>query len=260
MRIALIGTGGLGAPLARALIAKGGVSPDDLTLVNRSGRRPASLEACRLATRIEDAGADVVLLALPPDVALTGAFPCPGALVISVMAGVTRAEVAALTGAKRVVRAMSSPAADMGLAFSPWYAPDPAHDDIATTRRLLAATGIEARVPSEDQIDRFTALTGPVPGFVAACAAAMADHAVRSGIDPGTADRAVRQLFLAAAEAMREGPTPARHVSDMIDYAGTTAAGLIALRDAGFQDVIDAGLNAAFDRTRTVGRDRPTSA
>jgi hypothetical protein len=39
-------------------------------------------------------------------------------------------------------------------------------------------------VPDEELIDHFTAVTGPVPGFVAYCAECMVQYALKHGIDP----------------------------------------------------------------------------
>jgi pyrroline-5-carboxylate reductase len=88
---------------------------------------------------------------------------------------------------------------------------------------------------------------------VAFFAHAMADHAVRSGIAPEIADRAVRQLFLAAGAVMAEGATtPAAHVQAMLDYAGTTAAGLAVLEASDVAEVVHRALDAAAERARTI--------
>jgi pyrroline-5-carboxylate reductase len=46
--------------------------------------------------------------------------------------------------------------------------------------------------------------------------------------------------------------TPAQQVEEMIDYAGTTAAGLISMKDSPIQKNISDGLNAAVERARTI--------
>ena len=106
---------------------------------------------------------------------------------------------------------------------------------------------------SEDLIDRFTAITGPVPGFVAAFAEAVILHATRRGVPQDIADRAVRQLFLSAGTTLSlDDKTPSAHVQEMIDYAGTTAAGLTTLRQGPLTEAVDAALEAAYQRTKTI--------
>jgi pyrroline-5-carboxylate reductase len=118
---------------------------------------------------------------------------------------------------------------------------------------LLGACGLTDQVFDEGQIDHFTAMTGPVPGFVALFAQCMVDHAERQGIDRQVADRAVRQLFLAGGTMLAQGSArPADHVRWMIDYAGTTAAGLNAMIDADLSKTISDGLTAAAHKAQSL--------
>jgi pyrroline-5-carboxylate reductase len=259
MTIGIVGgTGMLGRAIAVALLRSGTVPPARLWLSNRSGIA-ASISGFSgfHVTADNQALADacsLVLLCVPPTQAGALSLHTPDRLVVSVMAGVTRDEIARLTGASRVVRAMSSPAAAIGLAFSPWL-PSAAvtPGDRAAVARLFSACGATAEVPDETQIELFTSMTGPVPGFVAYFAQCMTDYATRHGIAPETADLAIRQLFLAAGRIMAEGSDrPVDHVRAMIDYAGTTAAGLEAMRASPLASSIAAGLDAAVTKTRQM--------
>ena len=252
------GSGALGSAIARGLL-RSGLPPRDLWISNRSGqpgglgdagdvqvttRNQALVEAC-----------DVVVLSVPPDRAGSLAIDARDRLVVSVMAGVTVERIGRETGAGRVVRAMSSPAAARRLAYSPWFAgPGVTEADRAAVGALLGSCGVTDEVPEEAQIDLFTALTGPVPGFVAYFAECMAAHAVGHGVDPALADRAVRQLFHASGIAMATGAaSPGEHVREMIDYAGTTAAGLEAMRKSPLAESIGRALDAAAERARAIG-------
>jgi pyrroline-5-carboxylate reductase len=254
------GTGALGGAIARAVLRRGVVAPDRLWVSNRTGRAKGldPWPGARVTARNQDLAqhCDILLLAVPPDRAGALDLVASGRLVISVMAGVTVARLAEVTGARAIVRAMCSPAADLGLAYAPWYTPGGlTARDRASVTAIFTACGLTDEVPEEGQIDQFTAMTGPVPGFVAAFAKAMVDYAVARGIAPDVAERAIRQLFLASGRILSEGPeTPAAHVQSMIDYAGTTAAGLTALRDAGLDRVVAAGLAAAASRARGMAR------
>ena len=96
-------------------------------------------------------------------------------------------------------------------------------------------------------------MTGPVPGFVAYFAQCMVDHATSQGIAPDVADRAIRQLFVAAGTMLAaDRPSPADHVSWMIEYAGTTAAGLIEMERSTLSKTISDGLLAAADKARSI--------
>ena len=251
------GSGMLGAAIVKGLLEAGCVARDGLWIANRSGstgglddrRVRVTTDASELA-----AACDTVLYCVPPAAAREWRIDAPDRLVLSVMAGVTRETLAEISGASRVVRAMSNPAAARRLAYSPWI-PSAAVTaaEKAQVRRLLGAIGLEDEVADEDHIDQFTALTGPVPGFVAFFAEAMQDYARDAGIPPRIADRAIRQLFHAAGRMLSEEPmSAADHVQDMIDYAGTTAAGLQVMRDGPIKRAVVQGLAAAHARARSI--------
>lgn len=253
------GNGHLGGAIARAWLKSGTVAPERLWISSRSGNFPgfepwpdvnyttdnqALVDAC-----------DVVLLSVPPHLAPELGIDARGRLLMSVMAGVTIDYMARHTGAERIMRAMSNPAAENHLAYSPWCAgPGIGDADRATTRALFEACGLTDEVPDERQIDIFTALTGPVPGFVAYFAHCMVEYAVRKGIDPQVAHRAIRQEFKASGEALSETEAPlAETIESMLAYAGTTAAGLEAMRASALLDCVAEGLDAAAERARTIG-------
>jgi pyrroline-5-carboxylate reductase len=258
MRLGLVGTGALGGAIARAALRAGVVTPERLTLANRSGRAEGFADWSGLAVRDDPQAlvphCDLLLLAIPPAALADLRLDARGLPVLSVMAGATLAALARRTGSARILRAMSSPAAELGLAYSPVFAAPsatPADRDAAT--RLLSACGLVDFVADEAQIDSFTALTGPVPGFVAFFARAMTEHAVGAGIAPDIADRAVRQLFRAAGTILATDPrTPADHVAEMIAYAGTTAAGMEVLEESDLNRIVDRALAAATARARTI--------
>ncbi|MDF2235233.1 pyrroline-5-carboxylate reductase dimerization domain-containing protein [Albimonas sp. CAU 1670] len=256
--LALIGAGMLGGAIARRWLASGVVAPERLHVATRSGAAPALADwpGVRLHPTPQAAAeaAEAALLCLPPAALPALSLRVPDRLVLSVMAGADVARLQAATGAPRVIRAMSSPAAELGLAYTPWTpSPQATEADHALARRLFSALGETDRLDHEPHLDLFTALTGPVPGFVAAFAAAMAAHAVDEGVPAPLAERAVRQLFRAAGEMMaRDATSPQAAVQEMIDYAGTTAAGLEALEAAGLRRAVAAGLAAATEKARTI--------
>ncbi|MDH5452614.1 MAG: NAD(P)-binding domain-containing protein [Paracoccaceae bacterium] len=252
------GSGMLGRAMALALLGQKAVTPANLWISNRSGSR-AGFEAFADVIITPDNQAladacDLILLSVPPALAPKINIKAPDRLVISVMAGVSLSRLQDLTGARRVVRAMSSPAAERGLAYSPWTAsPAVTAGDRALLRTLFEACGKTDEVADEAQIETFTALTGPTPGFVAYYADCMIAYATETGIAPEIADRAIRQLFLAAGQMMADGPAPRDHVQQMVDYAGTTAAGLTAMRASPIRDAIAKGLAASVAKVRTMG-------
>lgn len=252
------GSGALGGAIARGLLRNEFIKPEHLWISNRSGNTSGFEEGLgiRFTTRNQELAdaCQIVLVSVPPHLASSVDINAENRLIISVMAGVSIEQMEQQTCAKRVVRAISNPAAEIGLAYSPWCASVGVTDqDRDWARRLFEACGLTDELPDEDQIDHFTAMTGPVPGFVAYFADCMVEYAVKHGVDPAIADRAMRQLFHASGVVLAESEaSPGEHVRDMIAYAGTTAAGLKAMKASPLAASIEQGLEAAYQKAQHI--------
>lgn len=260
-RIGIIGgLGWLGGAIGCALLNAGFLAPERLLVSGRSERRGA-FQPWPAVTVTDDndalcAACDTIVLCVPPDAFGEIRVRARDRLVVSVMAGVHAGDIAASMGTDRVVRALPNAAARIARSFTPWWATPGATDpDRATVRGMFGACGVEAELASEDQIDYFTALTGSGPAFPALLAAAMAEHAVAQGIDPGLADLASRHLLAGGAELVLSNPGSAEEtVRIFTDYAGTTAAGLVAMQEAGLREAVARGLEAATRKARELAR------
>ena len=252
------GSGMLGSAILTAFLASEALKQSAFWVSNRSGKAldggyGSIVHVTADNQELVDA-CDVIILCVPPALFPDIDVRAPDRLVVSVMAGVTMGELTSNLGATRVVRAMSSPAAALSMAYSPWIASaEVTPDDKEIVANLFRACGTTDEVFAEQQIDHFTAMTGPVPGFVAYFAECMVDHATTQGIAPDVADRAIRQLFFAAGTMLATGrATPADHVREMIDYAGTTAAGLVAMKHSALSNTISDGLMVAAEKARVI--------
>ncbi|WP_269583361.1 pyrroline-5-carboxylate reductase family protein [Roseibium sp. Sym1] len=252
------GTGQLGSAMATAWLDSGCITPGNLWIANRSGSSSGfdawpDITFTNSNQALADA-CDIIILSVPPALLDTVKISARGKLIISVMAGVSLKQLAAHTGSSRLVRAMSSPAARQQLAYSPWTAESGlSGPDREAVDTLLSACGLSDAVPDEGQIEIFTALTGPVPGFAAFFADSMVQYALANGVEPDIAIRAVKQLFLASGQIMSaDTVSPEDRVREMVDYAGTTAAGLIRMQELGLAGLIAEGLEASTERVRTI--------
>jgi pyrroline-5-carboxylate reductase len=264
MKIGIIGgTGWLGGAIARALLDTGFVVQGDLWLSNTSGRRDGFEDRPDVMITTDNRElvrqCDIVCLSVLPQ-----AFPrldidIGDRLAISVMAGVTSAEIASRTGARRVVRSLPNAAAELRQSFTPWVANAAASAaDRDLVQRMFTCCGEACEIGAEAQLDYFTGLTGSGPAFLALVADAMVGSAVGHGIDPATAEEAVRQLFRGGGRMVTEAvESPGEIVRTFVDYAGTTAAGLTAMIEAGVPEGIGHGLDAAFEKARQGMSDAP---
>lgn len=251
------GAGWLGGAIARAIVAAGVVRPRNLALSYR-GRQPAGLRDCRW-TRDNQELADrsrVLIVSVRPGDWPAVAADARGRLVISVMAGVRLEALAAHHRTERVVRALPNAAAEVAKSYTPWVAAGATDDDRRIVRAIFGACGIEDEVGSEGDIDYLTGLTGSGPAFPALLASAMVRHAVAHGLPPQTARRGVNAVLVGAGRLLElRDACPEDTVRAFLDYRGTTAAAIEAMRGAEFDAAVAKGLAAAFGKSISMGLD-----
>ncbi|WP_324733563.1 pyrroline-5-carboxylate reductase family protein [Pseudomonas paeninsulae] len=252
LTVGIIGGGGwLGRAIGAAMLERGVLQPASLILSSRSGRVdgfdawPAvqlTQDNRQLAQR-----AEVIVLSVRPEQFADVSIEAAGKLVISFMAGVSVETLIARTGSQRIIRAMPNAAAQIRQSYTPWFATEPVSAaDRAFTQAMFEACGSTDEVTSEADLDYLTGLVGSGAAYPALLAEAMLAHALAKGLPRQVAERAVRGVVVGASQLLgRDGMPPAEMVRAMLDYRGTTAAGLQAMIDAGFKTAIAAGLDAA---------------
>ncbi|MFO1141172.1 MAG: pyrroline-5-carboxylate reductase dimerization domain-containing protein [Amaricoccus sp.] len=255
-RIGIVGGNGwIGGALARALVARGVLPASRLTLSCRSAS-PGWLPdaAWTNDNRALAEASEVVILSVRPQDWRQVSLAAEGKLVISVMAGVPLADIAARTGADRVVRALPNAAAEVGFSYTPWTAsPGVTDADRALVARIFAACGTGDEVPREADIDYLTGHSGTGPAYPALLAAAMTRDAVAHGIPEEVARRAALGILIGTGRLFEKtGEDPADTVAAFVDYRGVTAAAIEAMRAAGFDAIVGAGLAAALKKSETL--------
>ena len=254
-RIGIVGGAGwLGTAIARALVAGGIVPLDRLTCSFRTAR-PADALDCTWTrdNRALGEGSDIIILSVRPDDWQSVEIDARGKLVVSVMAGVTIDDIAKRTGSDRVARALPNAAAEIGYSYTPYFLASSRPDDAGRIAALFGCCGLVDQVHQEEHIDYFTAMSGSGAAFPALLADALARDAIGRGVPAAIAVRAAQQLLVGAGRLQeRSGDVPADTVKAFVDYRGTTAAGIVAMREAGFDEAVGKGLEAAFRKARAL--------
>lgn len=258
IRVGIIGgSGWLGRAFADAILDAGLVSPDRLTLSYRSTRPDVLPDTTWTRDNAELIDrSDVVIVSVRPQDLGAVKGNANGKLVISVMAGKTIDEISRHFDTDRVVRTLPNAAAEVRKSYTPWIAScSVGESDKALVRRILEACGSADEVRREADIDYFTGLTGSGPAFPALLAAAMMDDAMQRGIDRGVARRAVNALLVGTGHLLAlSDEDPADLVQVFLDYEGTTAAAITAMRAGGFDAAVSHGLEAAFQKSVIMGQ------
>lgn len=260
MRIGIIGAmGWIGSALGAALIESGTVAPQNLTVLVRQGRLADYLGhagvhwAGTVAELVERS--DIVIVSVRPQDWPALELRAPGRLVISVMAMVPLAALAA-TGA-RVVRVMPNALAEQRRSYSPWMAgPGVTPEDKAAVARILQCIGTTDELTEERHLDVMTVLPGSGPAYPALMAMAMLDFARAQGLPEPIARRAVEAVIVdGAGQLQGRVDTAAETVAAFRDYRGITAAGLNGADAAGFSHAVEVGLAAALRACDPSGKE-----
>jgi pyrroline-5-carboxylate reductase len=264
-RIAFIGGGNMARSLVSGLIADGH-DPGALTVSDPlAGVRNQLTESYAVHTTDDNAaaiaGAEVIVLAIKPQVApavcraLAPHLPQPAPLVISIMAGVSEAALAAwLGGEAALVRSMPNTpvlvqSGAIGLHAS--AAASPAQRNLA--EEILRAGGVTRWVDAEADLDAVTAVSGSGPAYFFLFMEALEQAAIAEGLDADTARLLTIQTALGAARmAMESDESPADLRRRVTSPGGTTERALGVLSDGGLEPLVARAVAAARARAQEL--------
>lgn len=247
-RIAVIGTGHMGSPIARALHLAGKA----VTVANRTVAKAEALAAgCSGMMVAPDAAAaareaDVVVLAVKPHQLLNVMTRCvetnPDAAYVSLAPGIDLAAIEA-HGAKKALRLMPNVAIAEGEGMS-FVCHNAAAAHVAT--ELVQALGATGRVDVVEERLFEPAMQVASCGIAYALryVRASAEGAVALGLSPEQATAYVAQTLRGAAAMLEAHPgeNPEVLIDTVTTPGGTTIRGLLAMERAGFSSAVAAAL------------------
>ncbi|WP_232549156.1 pyrroline-5-carboxylate reductase [Propioniciclava soli] len=262
--LAVIGTGVMGETLLAGLL-RSGWHPTDLVAADRREARRQEIEG-RYGVRTLDNGpatalADtVVLVVKPQDVGEVlpeiAESLRPGALVVSLCAGVTTEKLeAGLPDGTPVVRVMPNTPAQVSEGMAAVSAGAHASaSDLDQVVGVMGAVGRALVVPERYQ-DAVTAISGSGPAYLFFVVEAMIDAGVQLGLPRDTATALVTQTVFGSAKLLVEtGEHPNLLRERVTSPAGTTAAALRHLEERSVKAAFMAAMEAARDRSAELGR------
>ena len=190
-----------------------------------------------------------LLHTLAPDIA---PLLAPGAIVISILAGITTHTLAAAFPTARIIRLMPNLAAAIGKSPLAVFAPQQSQQAQADIALLLAPLGSVIWIEAEGQMDAVTALAGSGPAFIYRVIQALTKGGQAAGLPHDiSAQLALSMTEGAAILAASSSETPAELAARVTSPGGTTAAGLAVLD-------LDNALEALMTQTLRAARDRGT--
>lgn len=262
--LAVLGVGVMGEALLSGLL-RSGQRAADIYVNDRNPSRAEQIaerygvRACSIGDAA--AAADTVVLAVKPqDMAalleqITGRLR-PGALVVSIAAGITTAYLEArLADGAAVARAMPNTPAlvDQGMAaVSPGtHCTD---EQLAEATRLLAGCGKVVTV-AENHLDAVTAISGSGPAYLFYVVEAMIEAGVLLGLPRSTSTELVVQTMVGAATMIAETGTHPTVLREQVSSpGGTTMAALRQLDDHKVRAAFLTAIEAAAKRSAELSQ------
>lgn len=258
-RLAVIGAGSMGRTILAGLLAAG-VQADQVVATARSEQtRQRVADELGVETTDDNAAAvreaDVVLLATKPAVALRVAEALPvkeGAVLVSVVAGLSTAALEQALPNARVVRAMPNTAAAVGESMTGLSAGATGQDALPVAEALLGAVGRTVVLP-EDQQDLVVATSGSGIAYLYLVAEAMVEAGVTLGLARAQSSALVRQTFAGAAAMLGTEQHPTLLREQVTSPGGTTAAAIAELEAHGVRTALLEAMRAARDASAGLG-------
>lgn len=264
-RFAIIGYGVMGEAILSGLITKGKIDPKQITACGpREERRKALEDKYEVQTSKDNAnaviGADVVILAVKPQ-KVSGVLKTlcgritPGAMVISIIAGVPMDRIAESLKHPAIIRVMPNTPARIGEGISVWTnSPEVSEDQKEIARQVLNCLGTELYVEEEYYLDMATALSGTGPAYVFLFMEALIDAGVHMGFPRRIAEELVLGTLRGSVlyyQSIRDHPASMRN--QVTSPGGTSAEALYYLEKAGFRTALSRAIWAAYQRSKELG-------
>ncbi len=265
-RIGFIGAGRMATAMIQSLIRSKITTADRMVacdVVEEAREALADMAKVKVFTENKPVvdQSEVIFLAVKPQVmaeVLLDLKPMVTAkqLIVSVAAGVTLTQLAAVLGTKvRLVRVMPNTPILVGAGAAGFcLGPKATFEDADLVQRILGTLGKAIEVP-ERLMDAVTGLSASGPAYVAVIIEALADGGVRAGLTREVANQLAMQTVYGTAKMLLETGLHPAMLKDMVaSPGGTTIAGLHAMERAGVRCGLMDAVLAAAQRAGELGK------
>jgi len=261
-QLSIIGGGVMGEAILSRLVASHIYLPSDVCVSDPMPERRDIL-AQKYGVQVTPnnlvaADTKVMLLAVKPqslNAAAIGLVDAPADCIVSILAGVTFAQIEVMFPAKSIIRAMANTPAKVGAgvtAIAPNALVTTAQLD--AVRKIFGGVGTVVEV-AESLMNAVTGLSGSGPAYVALMIESMADGGVASWLPRAIAMQLATQTVLGTAQLLSETKLhPAQLKDQVTSPAGTTIAGIAQLEKAGFRSAIIEAVITATHRAEELGK------
>lgn len=264
MKIGFIGAGNMGGAILRGCLAAGQISPQE---VHVCGKNREKLEALCRELGVQGCGSvpelvaacDVILLGVKPNL-----FPeilpqvaetyRTDKVLVSMAAGITIDSIRdGVNPEAKIVRVMPNTPAAVGEAMTSVSRNGQVNDQqFEAIMQLFRSIG-KAEEVDEDMIHCVIGVSGSSPAYTYMYIDALAEAAVKNGMEKKQALIFAAQAVLGAAKMVLEtGIDPVQLRINVCSPGGTTIEAVERLQELGFEQLVQEGFQAAVDKSRKM--------
>jgi len=266
-KIAIIGAGVMGQAIAKGLLEKKIVIPEDLMLTNVMFN---GLEVF-VHTGVTVTGsnmrafqfADIIIFAVKPQIIDQVFLEAKDTLkknqlLISIAAGVSLDHMQKILGKKKIVRVMPNLCAQVGQSLSCWIANTQVeNDDKKLVRQLLSGIGKDIELLREDHIDRVTPLSGSGPAYVFYLAELLEKEAIAAGITKEHAHTLATQTITGASAMLSVSDIRFETLrKEVSSKGGVTEKAFSVFAEKKFDHLFHEAIKKAWEKAKELDKKR----
>lgn len=256
----------MASAMMRGLINKQVVKPEQLYCISEFGRgagafsKKTGANTCGNSSSDLIAASDILVLAFKPQQLETQASQVAeinNRLVLSILAGTSLDKLQKhIPNAGTLVRTMPNTPGRIGAGMTAFCTKDRLGDtDRKALVAILGSLGDVIEI-EEDLMDVHTAVSGSGPAYVFEMIVALAEAGTKEGLSSDLALQSAKQTVLGAAALARQADeTPEELRNQVTSKGGTTAAGLQAMAEGNFRNLIHQTVQAAKQRSIEMGKE-----
>ncbi|MFM7013775.1 MAG: pyrroline-5-carboxylate reductase [Actinomycetota bacterium] len=270
LQISILGTGSMGGAILTGLL-RSGHNPETIRVTSKSNESASSLHTQNRVQAIATESnpnanveatkeADIVILGVKPAQILSvleQIAPAlkPGALVISVAAGITTTAMEKIVGNRAaVIRAMPNTPAVLGLGvtgLSKGQSASP--EQLALATELFRTVG-EVLVVEESQINALSTISGSGPAYLFYFAEKLIEAAKKLGFTQSEAELMVKATFLGSSKLLTESDQTSQQLrANVTSPGGTTMQAIARFDEADLEQVFIEATKSALARAVELG-------
>jgi pyrroline-5-carboxylate reductase len=256
--ILLLGAGRMGGAMIEGWVKAGAFGVSDMIAVDPQASQALKASGVTVnPIESELARAKTVVLAVKPQMwkaaaAQYGSLLAPDAVIVSIAAGVTAADISAAFGDRAVARIMPTTAVAIGKGTASIYGATGAAR--ARAHALFDPISTTADLDDEGLLHAATGVSGSAPAYLYAFIEALEAAGVAAGLTPEVAGALSRSTIAGSAMLLdQSGEDPAELRRQVTSPGGTTAEALkVLMGEHGLGPLLDEAVSACIRRSREL--------